>query len=50
MEALNFKEASERTVERMMIEEEKKIADEHQKAINEEMSRRKAIKDERERV
>ena len=45
MEALRFKEESERTVERMMAEEEKKIADEHQKAINEEMTRRKAIQD-----
>ena len=47
MEALNFREESERTVEKMVKEEEKKLADEHQKAISEEMARRKGILDER---
>ena len=34
MEALNFREESERVAQRLIAEEEKKIKDEHQKAIN----------------
>ena len=36
MDALNFQAESERTVEKMINEEEKKIADEHEQAIREE--------------
>jgi len=50
MEAINFQAESERTVEKMINEEEKKISDEHEKAINEEKARRKGILDERARV
>lgn len=34
----------------MVCEEEKRISDEHQKAINTEMEKRKAAKDESERI
>ena len=50
MQALNFQAESEQTVEKMVNEEEKKIAEEHKNAIREEQARRKSILDERERV
>ena len=50
MQALNFQAESEQTVDKMVNEEEKKIAEEHENAIREEQARRKSILDERERV
>ena len=50
MENLRFKAQSKAAAISLLEEEQKRLADEHRKFIEEEMSRRQGILDERERV